>query len=257
MKAIRIGVIGGTGGMGRWFARFLEKEGHIVHVSGRKTGMDIRSLARGCQVVIVSVPISVTCQVIRQIGPHMSEGSLLMDLTSLKAKPVKAMLKSSTCEVIGLHPLFGPRVRSMKGKNILICPARGEKWLPWLRDTFSGQGARLTETTPARHDQIMAIVQGLTHLNTLTMGLALGRMGIRLRELQGFFTPLFRSRLATIRKIFASNPRLYAEIIALSPHGKEILRLYEGALGEVGRPVRKKDPAALVRLMEEGVALRR
>lgn len=29
-----IGIIGGTGGMGRWFADFFEKEGHPVLVSG-------------------------------------------------------------------------------------------------------------------------------------------------------------------------------------------------------------------------------
>jgi len=36
MKNIQIGIIGGTGGIGRWFARFFKKEGYAVHVSGRK-----------------------------------------------------------------------------------------------------------------------------------------------------------------------------------------------------------------------------
>jgi len=30
-------------------------------------------------------------------------------------------------------------------------------------------GARLVETTPERHDEIMALVQGINHLDTLVM----------------------------------------------------------------------------------------
>ncbi|MBW2650637.1 MAG: hypothetical protein JRC66_06445 [Deltaproteobacteria bacterium] len=56
MKNIQIGIIGGTGGIGRWFANFFKKEGYVVHVSGRRTGMSMDEMAERCQVVIVSVP---------------------------------------------------------------------------------------------------------------------------------------------------------------------------------------------------------
>ena len=55
MKELEIGIIGGTGGIGRWFVDFFEKEGYTVHVSGRRTGMDMDEMAQKCQVVIVSV----------------------------------------------------------------------------------------------------------------------------------------------------------------------------------------------------------
>ena len=38
MEKFPIGIIGGTGGMGRWFAAFFEKEGHPVSVSGKDRG---------------------------------------------------------------------------------------------------------------------------------------------------------------------------------------------------------------------------
>ncbi len=43
MDKFPIGIIGGTGGMGRWFAAFFEKEGHPVRVSGKER---TRALAR-------------------------------------------------------------------------------------------------------------------------------------------------------------------------------------------------------------------
>jgi prephenate dehydrogenase len=112
MKNIRIGIIGGTGGIGKWFAHFFQKEGFEVQVTGRKTGLALPVLTRQCPIIIVSVPIKATVEVIEQVGPLMPEKSLLMDFTSLKEEPVKAMLRSSCCEVIGLHPLFGPEIKS-------------------------------------------------------------------------------------------------------------------------------------------------
>ncbi len=227
-----IGIIGGTGGIGRWFAAFFEKEGHTVHVSGRDTGLRPAQMAEACPVVIVSVPIGVTEAVIREVGPHVKKDSLLMDLTSLKAGPVRAMLEASASEVIGLHPLFGPGVPALEGQNVVLCPARGSRWLPWVRDTLGKKGATLIETTPERHDEIMAVVQALNHLNTLVLGLSIREAGISREELERFSTPLFRARLAAVENLF-SHPQLYAEIIAGNPHASEILRFHERAIGTV------------------------
>lgn len=232
MEKFPIGIIGGAGGMGRWFAAFFEKEGHPVHVSGHASGPRPAEMAAACPVVIVSVPIGVTQAVIREVGPHMKKDSLLMDLTSMKAGPVRAMLEASASAVIGLHPLFGPGVTSLEGQNIALCPARAAGWLPWVRDTFGEKGATLIETTPERHDEIMAVVQALNHLNTLVLGLSIRAAGISREELERFSTPLFRARLEAAENLF-SHPQLYAEIIAGNPHISRILDLHEKAFSTV------------------------
>ena len=244
MEKFPIGIIGGVGGIGRWFAAFFEKEGHAVHVSGRDTGLRPAEMAGACPVVIVSVPIGVTEAVIREVGPHMKTNSLLMDLTSLKKGPVRAMLETSSSEVIGLHPLFGPGVQSLEGQNIVLCPARGDRWPPWVRDVLGKGGANLIETTPERHDEIMAVVQVLNHLNTLVLGLSIGEAGISREELERFSTPLFRARLAAVENLF-SHPQLYAEIIAGNPHAFKILDLHERAFGTVKSLIGEKGAQAL------------
>lgn len=249
MKHVEVGIIGGTGGIGKWFAGFLEEEGLTVHVSGRTDGMAIPEMAVRCPVVIVGVPIHAACDVIRAVGPHLKAGSLFMDLTSLKAAPVKAMLESSSADVIGLHPLFGPDVPSLSGQNIALCPARGDRWLPWLKDLLERRGARLVETSPERHDEIMAVVQGLTHLNTVTLGLALREAGLSPEELDRFSTPVSRFKLTLIDKVFSKNPRLYAEIIASNPNTPRMVRLYEKALSQLKRNAEEGDAAALEELL--------
>ena len=142
------------------------------------------------------------------------------------------MLEASASEVIGLHPLFGPGVPSLEGQNIVLCPARGSRWLPWLRGILGDNGAKIVETTPERHDEIMAVVQALNHLNTLVLGLSIRETGISREELERFSTPLFRARLEAVENLF-SHPQLYAEIIAGNPHISRILDLHEKAFSTV------------------------
>lgn len=251
MEDIHIGIIGGTGGMGRIFADLFRREGYTVHVAGRTTGLDIPAMAKKCSVIIVSVPIGITVEIIEQIGPLMREDALLMDLTSLKTEPIRAMLHSSPAEVIGLHPLFGPAVDSVAGYTIVLCPARTERWLDWTRDILKKHGATVVETAPERHDKLMAIVQVLNHLNSITMGMVLKEWGVDLAELEKFTTPIFTTKLAIIKELFTNNPRLYADIITLNPHSGALLDLYRRTLSDVDILIKNKDAEAFAQLMEK------
>lgn len=250
MKQIRIGVIGGTRGMGRWFAGFLRKQGFAVAVCDEKTKLTPAELAGSCDVVVVSVPIGKTVGIIAALGPLLDQENLLMDMTSLKAAPVEAMLKYSSSEVIGCHPLFGPQVRSVRGRHIVLCPARTKRWLPWLRCILEAAGARIVETTPEEHDRRMALVQGLNHLNSLLMGMVLSETGERLEELSPFSTPAFDEKMKLVKKILRPHVRLSAEIMMLNPDIDPIIDRYEQMLAELKILGRKKDTDGLIALME-------
>ncbi|HUN54176.1 MAG TPA: prephenate dehydrogenase/arogenate dehydrogenase family protein [Smithella sp.] len=233
MKKIKVGIIGGTKGMGHWFARLLKNEGCTVFVSGRKTALGINDLAKRCNVIVVAVPISATADVIRQVGPMLAKDALLMDLTSLKEEPVKLMLNHSTADVIGCHPLFGPQLKDVSGQNVILCPARGKKWLGWLKGVFKRNKLVVLESTPRKHDKMMAIVQALNHLNTVTMGMALARTNITLAEINKYSTPIFRTKLDIIRKVFAESPELYVDIITKNPRTGKMLDIYEKTLKDI------------------------
>lgn len=251
MKNTLIGIIGGTRGMGKWFADYLTGQGHTVRVSGRTTGMGVEEMAACCQVVVISVPIGVTGKIIEQIGPLMKGDSLLMDLTSLKVEPVETMLKFSVSEVIGCHPLFGPHVVSIEKQHVVLCPARTEKWLPWLCNVFEKGGALLVETTPEKHDEMMSVVQGLNHFNTIIMGMALSKTSAPLSKIDHFTTPIFDIKAGMIKKIFSGNPRLYAELLCNNKRMPKIIKIYEEALEEIGLFVAGGNADALYELLEQ------
>jgi prephenate dehydrogenase len=251
VQTIQIGIIGGTGGMGQIFAQIFRDAGYTVHVSGRKTSPDISQIAEKCQVVIVSVPIEVSVEIIKQVGPLMRKEGLLMDLTSLKAEPVAAMLRSSVAAVIGLHPLFGPSIGTLAGHRIVMCPARAGRWLAWARDIFTKQGVVLIEMTPERHDELMAMVQALNHLNSIAMGMVIKAWGVDLAALETVATPMFSQKLAIIKELFTHNPGLYAEIITRNPASERIAEMYQQTLSDLSAVIQKKDAKAFTRLMEE------
>ncbi|MCE5265312.1 MAG: prephenate dehydrogenase/arogenate dehydrogenase family protein [Deltaproteobacteria bacterium] len=246
-----IGIIGGTRGVGKWFADFFAREGHAVLVSGSSDGPSLPELAATCRIVIVAVPVASTIEVIRAVGPLLTEEALLMDLTSLKAEPVKAMLASSRAEVIGCHPLFGPDAASLEGQNIVLCPARGGRWLGFLQRIFVKNGARITVTAPAEHDRMMAWVQGLTHLDTLLTGLTLRDSGVEPSELAAFSTPVFRTREAIGRKVFGPRPGLYAAILAENPNMPALLELFEKNFLKVKEMILRRDTAGIAALLKD------
>jgi len=233
MKDITVGIIGGTGGMGRWLADLLQKGGYPVHVWGRNSAMDINDLAALCNVIVIAVPISATAAMIEKVGPLVPEGSLLMDLTSLKKEPVELMMSNSRADVIGCHPLFGPGVDDASGENVILCPARGEKWLGWLKNVLEKNRLVVTEETPEEHDKIMAIVQVLNHLNTISLGMTLTGTGVSLEKISKYTTPIFQTKLGIIKKVFTESPGLYADIIANNPDTDKILNLYEKSLADI------------------------
>ncbi len=245
MKDITVGIIGGTGGMGLWFADLLKKEGHTVHVSGRKTKLSSDELAQICNVLVVSVPISATAEVIRQVGPLLNKDQLLMDLTSLKIEPLDLMMTSSAADVIGCHPLFGPGILEFKGQNVVLCPGRGTNWYSWLKTIFDKNGFNVLERTSVYHDKMMSIVQVLNHLNTISLGLALTETGHKQDEISKFSTPIFRIKLDIVKKLFTEGPGLYAEIIAGNSETEKILDIYERVIREIRQAIETEGSTGL------------
>jgi prephenate dehydrogenase len=209
-KPETIGIIGGTGRMGQWFKAFFEKKGYEVLVSGRHTVLTNQALAQKSDVVIVSVPISITVDIIKEVGPYVRKDALFMDFTSLKKTPVEAMLNSSQAEVIGAHPLFGPGVEGLEGQTIVLCPARGDKWLSWVKEVF--KEAHLEITSPEEHDKIMAVIQALTHFMLLSFGLTLKELPFSPNILIRYATPTFRPLWERILNMASQNAEIYANM---------------------------------------------
>ena len=224
------GIIGGTGQMGRFFAGVFQTAGWETVVSGRRTELTNRDVAEMADLVLVSVPIRATAEVIREIAPLLSEDQVFCDLTSLKVEPVRAML-ASRAEVIGLHPMFGPGVASLRGQTNVATPARcSQETLDTLLSVFREQGAEITISTPEDHDRMMAVIQGLTHFVTLAKAEAIRRTGADIAESLRFTSPIYRIEMGLVGRILAQDAGLYGDILQMNPAVPEVLARFEEAV---------------------------
>lgn len=246
-----VAVIGGAGQMGRLLVRLFGDLGHRVLVADLDTDLAPADAAAAADVVVVSVPIVETARVIAEIGPRVRQDALLMDVTSLKAAPVAAMLESTTASVVGTHPMFGPGVHTLQGQRIVLCRARGDDWADWVSAMCSARGLLVVETTPERHDRAMAIVQVLTHVQTQVFGLALARSGVPLGETLPFTSPAYLLELYVAARHFAQDPALYGPIEMWNPATAAITNGLHAATREVTDILVSGDAARFASMFEE------
>lgn len=237
---MKIAVIGGTRGLGEWIAKFLKSKGFDITVTGRdkitgervskKLGVNYASsntsAASQADIVIISVPIAVTLSTIKEVAPVMKKDSLLMDVTSVKEEPSQIMREYAPqgVEILPIHPMFGPRIRSLDGQVIAVTPINRGKWYNKVYNFFEKENARIIVTTPQMHDQMMSIVQGLTHLAYISIAATIDRLDVDIRESRKFASPIYQLMVDMIARIVAQNPYLYYSI---QTHNKYTQKTHE------------------------------
>lgn len=229
---VTIGIIGGTGGMGRLFEKLFISSGHKVLIAGRSTELSYRDLAVQSDVIILSTPVSAAVEICKDIGPLITEGKALMDFCSLKEEIVSAMMECTNAEVVGTHPMFGPFTDSLAGQNIILCKGRGETWIKWIEKEFKRYGAVVSIMEPMIHDRTMAVAQGLTHLLTICMGRTLQKLDMSPSEAGPYSTPIFKLKNDLVGRLFAQDLDLYATLVGSNHYVGDVLNLFLESLEE-------------------------
>lgn len=247
----RVAVIGGEGQMGTLLARMFRELGHEVAIADVATALTPQQAAASADVVVISVPIQITTQVIEQLGPYVRKDALLMDVTSVKQAPVEAMLRATEANVVGTHPMFGPGVHTLQGQRIVLCRGRGEAWFAWLAQMMDMRGLTVTEATAEEHDRAMGLVQVLTHFQTQVLGWALSRSGVSLEESRRFTSPAYLMELYVAARHFAQDPLLYGPIEMLNPGTKTVTSAFLSAANELSEILASRDQARFDRMFDE------
>jgi len=217
-------IVGGRGSMGRLFVRRFTQSGYSVRVLDVDDWPRVGDLTQGIDLALIAVPIAVTSDVARQLGPYLPPQCVLCDITSLKTGPVAAMLQGHAGPVVGLHPLFGPDTVSMDKQIVVTTSGRDADACQWLIDQFSVWGSVPVEATPEEHDRTMGIVQALRHFATFAFGEYLCAREVPIPRTLEVSSPIYRLELGMVGRLFAQDPALYAEIIFATPERRALLR---------------------------------
>jgi chorismate mutase/prephenate dehydrogenase len=220
-------VVGGGGRMGSLFGRMLRLSGYDVRVVERDTTAEqVAEAVRDAGMVVVSVPIHDTVEVLRSLPP-LPPDCLLVDLTSTKKAAMAAMLEVHAGPVLGLHPMFGPDVDSMAKQVVAVVPGRDAEASRWLVEQIRLWGARIHAVPAETHDELMGLIQALRHFSTFVYGWHLAHEDHDLTELLALSSPIYRLELVMVGRLFAQNAELYYDIITASPDVVALIQRYQ------------------------------
>jgi prephenate dehydrogenase len=262
---VKVAVIGGSGKMGRWFARHLLEEGNEVVISGRteskitKASQELGVAAasnveavKDTEVVVLSVPIDTFEDIVMELAPHIQPGQVVLDVTSVKVMPVAAMHRHLNTELIlGTHPLFGPGAQGVAGQNFVLTPTRKEErtLADKLRDYLEARGARVSLMTPEEHDDKMAVILGLSHFIAIVAAdtLLSSDKSTGPTALGGI---TYKVLLTLVESVISENPELYASIQMNLPGVPEVEALLQRKAAAWAEMVKGKDRDAFIRQMK-------
>ena len=235
----KITVIGAGGRMGQWFTKYFVDQGFQV------TGYDSENQVVGKKVIVANTlvgsvlrtdyvmlctPTRRTPEIIRLIAKEMQRGTFLIDISSEKSKVASSLAKMpAKINPICIHPMFGPGIKSIKGRNIITVPIKdAKKELTEVKSLF--EGANFVTIDSSEHDKKIAVILGLTHLINLVFANIISKdEKTQLTEKMSGTT--FKIQKILAESIMSESPELIETIIS----NPDIRKFAEELWKDIGR----------------------
>lgn len=234
-----IGIIG-YGRFGKLAAKYLADDYDVLVCSRRKLILDgdnkrIRTadMADVCRqkIVVPAVPISIFRETLKQMAPLLGPASLVIDVCSVKAYPVKWMteLLPPSISILATHPMFGPDSagNSLEGMKIALCKVRiADKLFDAIKSYLSSKGLTVINTTPENHDRQIAVSLALTHF----IGRSLSNFGAKELEID---TEGYKRLLHILGVVEHDTWQLFVDMNHYNPFAKEIREEFMQAMERI------------------------
>ena len=260
---MNVGIIGGSDGLGKTLVYYFRDEFKVFisardHEKGRKVAENLgvnyiesnAGLANISDILIISVPIHHTSEVIREVAPFMKEGSLMVDVTSVKEEPSRTMAEvlPDKVEYIPTHPIFGPRTTRLDYQVIVLTADKKGKWYDKVYNYLASKNMRIIETTAEKHDYMMAVVQVLTHFSFISTASAIEKLKVDLNETENYESPIYNLMIDLIARIVSQNPYLTYYIQSMNNNGDKIRNTFAEAVIELRDVINSKDDEKFVEI---------
>jgi prephenate dehydrogenase len=246
----KVTIIGGNGRMGKFFTEQLSSAGHNISILGNDDWKFADKLLINADLVLISVPIEYTIDVIKRTAKYLTPTTALCDITSIKTQPVQAMLEYHCGPVMGLHPMFGPAVKSFSEQKIIVCSGRKDDSFEWLLKLMQNQGGELIFSTPEEHDSIMVIVQATQHFSRFSLGVFLSQQEIDIDRSLSMSSPSYRQEMDIVQRLFAQNPNLCIDIMLATEERCQTITTLANTYNRLAKLILQKDRTGLIKEFE-------
>lgn len=266
---IGVGLIGGS------FALALREAGLVREVVGVGRSAENLSAALGmyvidryaeaaqavqdAEVVLLAVPVGQMGPMMAAIAPHLAPHTIVTDAGSTKQDVValaRVYLAQHLAQFVPGHPIAGAERSGVKAaganlfreRNVVLTPLPETD--PAARELITklwqACGAKVSEMTPALHDEVFAAVSHLPHLLAFALVDYIAAQP-NAEALFGFAAGGFRD----FTRIAGSSPEMWRDI-CLANRGALLQQLvgYEAELARIKQLIEQGDGEALEKLFE-------
>ncbi|MFW9802625.1 MAG: prephenate dehydrogenase/arogenate dehydrogenase family protein [Candidatus Thorarchaeota archaeon] len=229
-------IIGAAGQMGGWLINHFVSQGHILVVSDARSNA-LRELtethdlilassnsaaAKDADVVVVSVPIAKTAEVIRNIAPQMKQDAVLCEISSVKGDIPITLQEASKNGIrpLCIHPMFGPGTRFLR-KRIILIPTVNLTVEDDLVETLFPD-SEIIVTDPEEHDRIIALTIALPYFVNMVLASVLAEEDVSLLEQLGGTT--FTMQLTLTASVMSQSLALHSAMHIENRHVLDLLQ---------------------------------
>ena len=242
-----ITIIWGTDGFWKWLSIFLvenfwkdieltitwrkkEKWTKLAKKLNCSFETDNIKAVKNADITIFSTPISVIEETIKQVAPHLKDGSIASDICSIKKFTSKALKKYApkSVLVIPTHPMFWPSTWIIDGQIIALTPLsendKQDLRYIYLKSLLKKLWAKIIEESPKEHDKMMAVVQWLTHFDMFVLWETIKELWIDVKKSLNFVSPIYKIMLSSVWRYIYQHPKLHWDI---QMYNDEVLKVHK------------------------------
>ena len=263
---IGLGLIGGS------WVKALREQGVVETIVGSDRNLDSMQFAKahniideysvsaskaveGADVVILSVPILASAEILKEIKGSLSETAIVTDVGSVKgqlAEDIRAIFGADQANFVLGHPIAGSEKSGItaadetlfQNHKVILTPQPNTSAhaLECVRQLWQAAGADIEEMSVAHHDEVLAATSHLPHLLAYSLVDTLAHSHEN-KEIFNYAAGGFRD----FTRIAASNPKMWHDIFtANKPAVLDALDLFTHDLASLRQAVVESDSTSLM-----------
>jgi prephenate dehydrogenase len=258
----QVGIVGSAGKMGSWFTGYFARRGldvstYDINQKTLKTSGNVKvedslhDCVNDADLVLVSVPLLMTPQAIKECTKNMKDGAIIAEISSVKNRTFAALKKvPSNLRPLCIHPMFGPGASQKIRAKVLLVPVRNEETELKIANEIFENAAVTVLPNGKQHDRAMAIVLGLTYFTNIVFAKVMISSGniSMLKQVSG---TTFSLQSLIAESIFTDEADLIIALIQENLYTKKYINQYLNEAGAVARLALAKNSTDLMADMQE------
>lgn len=218
--------------MGTWFASYFDQRGlnvsaydinqkKILKTSSKvKVQESLFECVHNADLVLVSVPVQKTPQVVKECTKNMKDGAIIAEISSVKNKTFKALKKiPNNLRPLCIHPMFGPGASKKVETRMLLVPVRNKKIeVTIVKEIFENANV-IVLPNAKQHDKSIAIVLGLTYFANIVFAKVMSS-GNNISKLKQVSGTTFSLQSLIAESVLTEEPDLVIALISENAYAK-------------------------------------